>query len=78
MDATARSHLTIYGGNQAGPLDGPSRLTYDGARPDLTSTATSGYQAYFLYGAGESGTTTGPSTVTMNDGWVRGWVIGGG
>ncbi|MEU2312268.1 InlB B-repeat-containing protein [Streptomyces albidoflavus] len=78
VDATARSHLNIYGGNQAGPLDGPSRLTYDGARPDLTSTATSGYQAYFLYGAGESGTTTGPSTVTMNDGWVRGWVIGGG
>ncbi|WP_436738159.1 InlB B-repeat-containing protein [Streptomyces sp. BBFR102] len=78
VDDTARSHLTVYGGNKAGPLDGPSRLTYDGARPDLTSTATSGYQAYFLYGAGESGTTTGPATVTMNDGWVRGWIVGGG
>ncbi|WP_405639073.1 SpaA isopeptide-forming pilin-related protein [Streptomyces uncialis] len=77
VDATARTHLNIYGGNRAGDLEGAAELTLDGKTPDLTSSVQSGYQAYFLTGGSESGSTKG-STVTMNDGWVRGWILGGG
>ncbi|MBW8482171.1 InlB B-repeat-containing protein [Actinomadura parmotrematis] len=81
VDDTARAHHIVYAGNQAGALNGTAKLTYNGKRPDLTSSAATGYQAYFLYGGGGTGSThtaAQATNVTMNDGWVRGWILGGG
>ncbi|NED89018.1 hypothetical protein G3I76_54245, partial [Streptomyces sp. SID11233] len=78
VDPTARSHNNIFAGNQAGPLDGNARLTYNGKTPDPTSTVGTGYQAYFLTGGNQTGPLTGNTSVEMNDGWVRGWILGGG
>ncbi len=63
----------IHGGSNGGTVTGEAKVTYNGATvPDLQSSTT-GYNAYHLYG-GSNGGTADSVSLTMNGGWVRGWV----
>lgn len=64
------------GGSNGNVVEGQSAVIYDGI---ATNPLIDGdYQVYFLHGGGGPGTTQGSTSVTIDEGRVRGWLTGAG